>query len=300
MRLLPCPGCLQAQHLHQGLRLVGDACPVCLPLRRQLPVGTGRSAAGRTLRQGAHQIADRFGAGEHLFPQGQAAPFFQPRQQFHPGQAIETQITLQRAVQIKAQVFAARINFSGQLRGQPANGFGVRRQRFGGRRRPFRRQWMLAGYHLPVLFPPLFRQLPCHHASRYSLFVFTGASAPVIQPTRNSTLLLEPDRFRSSFGPFADPGCLRKMPFRHPDAAHLAPGPRSRIGPDCRPGYVKPLSHGPRVVAGFISSATLRSSGYIGLPGFFPWPFARQAVQPPAVACCFAWQWPRTAFCAGH
>ena len=50
----------------------------------------------------------------------------------------------------------------------------------------------------------------------------------------------------------------------------------------------------------FISSATPRSTGYIALPGFFPWPFVRQAVRPPAVVCCCAWQWPHTAFCAGH
>ena len=49
-----------------------------------------------------------------------------------------------------------------------------------------------------------------------------------------------------------------------------------------------------------ISSATPRSTGYIGQPGFSPGPFVRQAVRPPAVACCFAWQFPHSAFCAGH
>ena len=50
----------------------------------------------------------------------------------------------------------------------------------------------------------------------------------------------------------------------------------------------------------FISSATPRSTGYIGLPEFSPGPFVRQAVRPPAVACCFAWQFPHSVFCAGH
>ena len=50
----------------------------------------------------------------------------------------------------------------------------------------------------------------------------------------------------------------------------------------------------------FISSATPRSTGYIALPGFSPGPFARQAVRLPAVACCFAWQFPHSVFCAGH
>ena len=65
--------------------------------------------------------------------------------------------------------------------------------------------------------------------------------------------------------------------------------------------YVVPLSTGDqRLPADFISSATPRSTGYIGQPGFSPGPFVRQAVRPPAVACCFAWQFPHSAFCAGH
>ena len=65
--------------------------------------------------------------------------------------------------------------------------------------------------------------------------------------------------------------------------------------------YVVPLSAGDqRLPADFISSATPRSTGYIGLPEFFPGPFARQAFRPPAVACCFAWQFPHSVFCAGH
>ena len=50
----------------------------------------------------------------------------------------------------------------------------------------------------------------------------------------------------------------------------------------------------------FISSATPRSTGYIALPEFSPGPFVRQAVRLPAVACCFAWQFPHSVFCAGH
>ena len=65
--------------------------------------------------------------------------------------------------------------------------------------------------------------------------------------------------------------------------------------------YVVPLSTGDqRLPADFISSATPRSTGYIALPEFFPGPFVRQAVRPPAVACCFAWQFPHSVFCAGH
>ena len=65
--------------------------------------------------------------------------------------------------------------------------------------------------------------------------------------------------------------------------------------------YVVPLSTGDqRLPADFISSATPRSTGYIGLPEFFPGPFVRQAVRPPAVACCFSWQFPHSVFCAGH
>ena len=65
--------------------------------------------------------------------------------------------------------------------------------------------------------------------------------------------------------------------------------------------YVVPLSTGDqRLPADFISSATPRSTGYIALPEFSPGPFVRQAVRLPAVACCFAWQFPHSAFCAGH
>ena len=65
--------------------------------------------------------------------------------------------------------------------------------------------------------------------------------------------------------------------------------------------YVVPLSTGDqRLPADFISSATPRSTGYIALPEFFPGPFVRQAVRPPAVAWCFAWQFPHSVFCAGH
>ena len=65
--------------------------------------------------------------------------------------------------------------------------------------------------------------------------------------------------------------------------------------------YVVPVSTGDqRLPADFISSATPRSTGYIGLPEFSPGPFVRQAVRPPAVACCFSWQFPHSVFCAGH
>ena len=65
--------------------------------------------------------------------------------------------------------------------------------------------------------------------------------------------------------------------------------------------YVVPLSTGDqRLPADFISSATPRSTGYIALPEFSPGPFVRQAVRLPAVACCFAWQFPHSVFCAGH
>ena len=65
--------------------------------------------------------------------------------------------------------------------------------------------------------------------------------------------------------------------------------------------YVVPLSTGDqRLPADFISSATPRSTGYIALPEFSPGPFVRQAVRPPAVACCFSWQFPHSVFCAGH
>ena len=168
--------------------------------------------------------------------------------------------------------------------------------------------------HSPVSGRAQFATIPRHlrHGSATPADPVHNAPAPRLPlPEMRSQALLCPAESQAvpmsalPLPGLGDPGrhfCLDQAAPAHLDAGHLTWSPSPHPEPPLP--FHCAQSHGLRVLSGcppvFISSATPRSTGYIGLPEFFPGPFARQAFRPPAVACCFSWQFPHSVFCAGH